>query len=101
VKVPAAVRFLSSNRCWVRSPISRSRSIHWVIVGGESGPGHRPIQPEWVTGDPGQCGLGGRCVLLQAVGRHGRRRLEAGRWTGQEWSAMPSADHRTAALAET
>ena len=23
--------------------------IGWVIVGGESGPGARPIKPEWVT----------------------------------------------------
>lgn len=22
--------------------------IHWVIVGGESGPGARPMRPEWV-----------------------------------------------------
>jgi protein gp37 len=24
------------------------RGIHWVIVGGESGPGARPMSPEWV-----------------------------------------------------
>jgi len=22
--------------------------IHWVVVGGESGPGHRPVRAEWV-----------------------------------------------------
>jgi len=26
------------------------KGIGWVIVGGESGPGARPIKPEWVTG---------------------------------------------------
>jgi len=29
--------------------------IHWVIVGGESGPGARPMQPEWVRGLRDQC----------------------------------------------
>ncbi|MCX7756131.1 MAG: phage Gp37/Gp68 family protein [Anaerolineales bacterium] len=29
--------------------------IHWVIVGGESGPGARPLQREWVTEIRDQC----------------------------------------------
>ena len=29
--------------------------IDWVIVGGESGPGARPMDPEWVMGVRGQC----------------------------------------------
>ena len=29
--------------------------IHWVIVGGESGPGARPIRPEWVVDIRNQC----------------------------------------------
>ena len=27
--------------------------IDWVIVGGESGPGARPMDPSWVRGDSG------------------------------------------------
>jgi protein gp37 len=30
-------------------------SIDWVIVGGESGPGARPIQKQWVRGIRKQC----------------------------------------------
>jgi protein gp37 len=29
--------------------------IHWVIVGGESGPKARPMQPEWVKNIQRQC----------------------------------------------
>jgi protein gp37 len=29
--------------------------IHWVIVGGESGPGARPMSPEWVRSVRAQC----------------------------------------------
>ncbi len=29
--------------------------IHWVIVGGESGPGARPLDPEWVRSIMAQC----------------------------------------------
>lgn len=32
------------------------RGVHWVIVGGESGPGRRPIDAAWVRGLRDQCG---------------------------------------------
>jgi protein gp37 len=31
------------------------RGIHWAIVGGESGPGARPMQPEWALALRDQC----------------------------------------------
>ena len=39
-------------------PLSRLnlRGIDWVIVGGESGPGARPMNPEWVRDIRDQCG---------------------------------------------
>jgi protein gp37 len=47
-QVPAAVRFLSVEP--LLGPIERLdlAGIGWVIVGGESGPGARPMEPEWV-----------------------------------------------------
>jgi protein gp37 len=44
----ARVKFLSIEP--LLGPLHRLdlRGIHWVIVGGESGPGARPIDPEWV-----------------------------------------------------
>jgi protein gp37 len=49
IKVPAAVRFLSLEP--LLGYISRLplRGIDWVIVGGESGPGARPIEQDWVV----------------------------------------------------
>lgn len=46
-KVPAAVKFLSCEP--LLGPLRLDlEGIHWVIVGGESGRGHRPIEVEWV-----------------------------------------------------
>jgi protein gp37 len=46
--VPAAIRFLSCEPLIGPLPNLDIRGIHWVIVGGESGPGARPMRPEWV-----------------------------------------------------
>jgi protein gp37 len=46
--VPAAVRFLSCEP--LLGPLNDINldGINWVIAGGESGSGHRPLDPEWV-----------------------------------------------------
>jgi len=55
VTVPAQVRFLSVEP--LLGPISGLPldGIHWVIVGGESGPGARPANPAWVREIRDQC----------------------------------------------
>jgi len=54
-RVPAAVRFLSCEP--LIGPLDELPldGIHWVIVGGESGPKARPMQPEWVESIFRQC----------------------------------------------
>ena len=54
-QVPAHVRFLSVEP--LLGPIEELplEGIHWVIVGGESGPGARPMQPQWVDDILAQC----------------------------------------------
>jgi protein gp37 len=52
--VPAPVRFLSCEPLlgpiWLRLGVGmRHEGIGWVIAGGESGPGARPMQLEWAT----------------------------------------------------
>jgi protein gp37 len=47
-EVPAAVRFLSCEPLIGSLAELDLRGIHWVIVGGESGPHARPMQSEWV-----------------------------------------------------
>lgn len=54
-EVPSQVRFLSCEP--LIGPLNDLplQGIHWVIVGGESGPGARPIQQEWVESILHQC----------------------------------------------
>ena len=47
-KVPASVRFLSVEPLLGPIPRLPLQSVHWVIVGGESGPGARNMDPLWV-----------------------------------------------------
>jgi protein gp37 len=53
--VPARVRFLSCEPLIGPLENLNLRGIHWVIVGGESGPGARPMNPEWVESIHRQC----------------------------------------------
>lgn len=45
----AKTKFLSLEPLLGPLPRLNLRGINWVIVGGESGPGARPMNPEWVT----------------------------------------------------
>jgi protein gp37 len=57
--VPAAVRFVSAEP--LLGPVEGLdlEGLHWVIAGGESGPGARPLDLDWVWG------LRDRCVQAQ------------------------------------
>ena len=52
---PAAVRFLSVEPLLEDLGNLPLRGISWVIVGGESGPGARPMKEEWVLSIREQC----------------------------------------------
>lgn len=52
---PAAVRFLSIEPLLEDLGRIDFSGISWVIVGGESGPGARPMKPEWVRSLRDQC----------------------------------------------
>ena len=55
ISVPAHIRFLSCEP--LIGPLENIplKDIHWVIVGGESGPGARPMKREWVESIHRQC----------------------------------------------
>ena len=53
------------------------RGIQWVIVGGESGPGARPMQAEWVRNIRDQCRTADVAFFFKQWG--GVRKKEAGR----------------------
>ena len=66
---PASIRFLSLEP--LLGPLGRLdlAGIDWVIVGGESGPGARPMEADWVREIRDQCLTPGGRLLFQAVGR--------------------------------
>ncbi len=53
-RVPAEVRFLSCEPLLGALTLDLE-GIHWVIAGGESGPGARAMDPDWVRGVRDQC----------------------------------------------
>ena len=64
--------------------------IDWVIVGGESGPGSRPMRSEWVTSIRRQCELAGVAFFFKQWGGVNKKRT--GRiLEGQTYDEMPRA----------
>ncbi|MEU8038874.1 phage Gp37/Gp68 family protein [Streptosporangium sp. NPDC049078] len=87
-QVPAAVRFISAE------PLLGSLSgidlagIHWLIAGGESGAGARPIDPRWVCELRDQCLRDGVDFFFKQWG--GRTPKAGGRLLdGRTWDEMP------------
>jgi len=66
--------------------------IHWLIVGGESGPEHRPMRDEWVRSLHKQCiGRGTAFFLKQLGGWPDARAHEKAVLDGRTWTEMPTA----------
>jgi protein gp37 len=87
--VKARVRFLSVEP--LLGPIERLplRNIHWVIVGGESGHGARPMNAGWVRSIRDQCQEAGVPFFFKQWG--GVRKSSTGReLDGRTWDEMPS-----------
>jgi protein gp37 len=88
--VPAKVRFLSIEP--LIAPVGELdlSGIHWVIVGGESGPRARPIDMAWVTEVRDQCVEAGLAFFFKQWG--GRTPKAGGRTLdGVTWDEMPAA----------
>ncbi len=87
-KVRAAVRFLSIEP--LLGPLEKLRlhKIEWVIVGGESGPKHRPPDPAWIRSIRDQCVRAGVPFFFKQWGgllaKSGGRLLD-----GRTWDEMP------------
>lgn len=66
---PAAVRFISAEP--LLGPVAfPAESLDWVIVGGESGKGARPMHPGWARQIRYQCELVGTPFLFKQWGSH-------------------------------
>lgn len=86
--VPAAVRFLSCEPLIGPLPKLPLAGIHWVIVGGESGPNSRPMTAAWVDQIHKQCTQAGVAFFFKQWG--GVRKHVTGRTLhGRTYDEMP------------
>ena len=86
--VPATVRFLSVEPLIGPLDDLPLSGIHWVIVGGESGPGARPMSPAWVESILRQCREAETAFFFKQWG--GVRKGKTGRELhGQTYDEMP------------
>jgi protein gp37 len=111
-QIDAEVRFVSAEPLIDNLGVIDMAGIHWLIVGGESGPGARPMHPAWVRSIRDQCvaantsfffkqwGLWsprdrGRTAVLEAPGLYDYPLLPLGKSVsgrqldGLQWSEMP------------
>lgn len=85
---PAAVRFLSIEPLLEGLGRVNLDGIHWVIVGGESGHGARPLKREWVTSIRDQCNEAAIPFFFKQWG--GVQKKRAGRaLDGQTYDGFP------------
>ncbi len=96
-KIPAAVRFISAEPLLGPLPNLDLRGIDWVIVGGESGPGSRPMSIEWARDLRDRCVQAGVAFFFKQWGQYGpegvrhRGKKDAGReLDGRLWDQMPT-----------
>jgi len=94
-KTRAQTRFLSIEPLLEDIGKVNLRGIAWVIVGGESGIGARPMKPEWARNVQQQCESAGVSFFFKQWGAHGedgvrRSKKRNGRLLdGQQWDEMP------------
>ncbi len=85
----ASVRFLSIEPLLEDVGILNLSGIHWVIVGGESGHGARPMRKEWVTSIQRQCQQNGVAFFFKQWG--GVHKSKTGRLLdGRVYDEMPT-----------
>ncbi|MCL8208603.1 MAG: phage Gp37/Gp68 family protein [Actinomycetia bacterium] len=89
--LPAAVRFVSCEP--LLEPVDLQpwlAHLDWVIVGGESGPGARPLDDDWVRAIRDQCQAAGVPFFFKQRVRRGRK--ESLPWLdGRRWAETPRA----------
>jgi len=88
-QIPAHVRFLSVEPLLGPIPNLPLKGIQWVIVGGESGPGARPMESNWVVQIRDRCKSAGVPFFFKQWGGVNKKRT--GRdLEGRTWDEMPA-----------
>ena len=86
--IPAAIRFLSVEPLLGPIPRLPLTGIHWIIVGGESGPECRPMEPDWVRTIRNRCLERGVPFFFKQWG--GVNKKKSGRTLdGRTWNELP------------
>lgn len=87
-QIGASVKFLSVEPLLGPLPALNLNGIDWVIVGGESGPGARPMASGWVTDIRDQCATAEVPFFFKQWG--GVNKSRTGRLLeGRTWDEMP------------
>ena len=95
-QIGARIRFASVEPLLEDLGEMNLRDIHWVIVGGESGPKARPMRQEWVLNIKSQCEAQGSAFFFKQWGGWGadgtkRAKKQNGRLLqGRTWDAVPT-----------
>ena len=91
--VPAHVRFVSFEPLLSPIPMETSlEGIHWAIIGGESGPGARPMEKKWAIDLRKLCRKHRTAFFFKQWG--GFNKKAAGRiLDGKTWDEMPATPH--------
>lgn len=96
--IPARIRFLSVEPLLEDLETIDLAGIHWVIVGGESGPKARPMESAWVATVQQACEEQGAAFFFKQWGGWGadgrkRPKKENGRiFAGRTWDSMPAVE---------
>lgn len=89
-QVPAAVRFISFEPLIEPVGPVNLNGIHWAIVGGESGPGARPMDVSWIDDIKTSCDEHGTAFFFKQWG--GTNKKAAGReYRGRTWDDYPES----------
>ncbi|PYE24651.1 protein gp37 [Rhizobium sp. PP-F2F-G38] len=87
--VPAAIRFVSFEPLIGSVAGGQMSGIDWAIVGGESGPNSRPLDPVWIDEIFDMCFAAKTAFFFKQWG--GTNKKAAGRaYRGQTWDEMPA-----------
>ena len=92
LQIPAAVRFVSIEPM-LGPVVIPEEWPDWVICGGETGPGARPIHPDWVRSLRDQCQAAGTPFFFKSWGEWAEHKVgkkKAGRLLdGRTWDEIP------------
>lgn len=94
--IDAKVRFLSVEPLLEDLGAIDLEGIHWVIVGGESGPKARPMRKEWVDGVKQQCDQAEVAFFFKQWGTWGMdgqkrsKKANGRKYSGRVWDTMPT-----------